>query len=236
MKKIRRSRMFVLLPGITLVILGLDLIWDVIKSNLNAEVVRQWPWRFGLLDITSCATLIGLIAGLLLTRAQFSKSMTPAVGWRGSMANKSARIPRAAWTVFLYNYGTGNCRVIKIQYSYTLSGRAPSSWETWDVIVKKLAEEKMIRNRDYYLRNIGIGFTIPIDSTDRRDSELAAFTIESLARLSSLDVALEVEDMLGDTYGRTIECLHTAHENIKFRYANDLKTNRFRRRWSLRLP
>jgi hypothetical protein len=221
MKKIRRNRIFVLFPGMALGILGLNFIWDLIKSNLGSEAASQWPWRFNLLDIPTCATLIGLIAGLLLARAQFSKSMTPAVGWRGGTVKKSDRIPRAAWTVLLYNYGPGNCRVAKIQYSYTLNGQAPSSWETWDVTVEKLAEKKIIRNRDYYLRNIGIGFTIPVDSADQRDSELAAFTMESL----------------GDIYGRTIECLHTAHKQVNFRNENDLKTNRFRRRRRrLRLP
>ena len=227
--------MFVLFPSIVLGVLGSNLIWDIIKSNLNPGIASQWPWRFNLLDIATCTTLVGVITGLLLTRAQFSKSMTPAIGWRGSMANKSVRIPRAAWTVFLYNYGPGNCRVAKIQYSYTLTGQTSSDWKSWDALVGELAKEKMKRNRDYYLRNIGIGFTIPVGSTSEHDSEIAAFTTESLTRIASLNIAFEVEDALGDVYGRTIECLYTAHENIKFRFENDLKSKLFRQRQRRRL-
>jgi hypothetical protein len=97
-------------------------------------------------------------------------------------------------------------------------------------VVEKLADAGMVRNRDYYLRNIGVGFTIPVNSANRLESELAAFTVESVAKLSSMDIALEVEDVLGDVYGRIIECLHTAHYSVKFKYGSSVKTGRFRKR------
>lgn len=81
MKKIRRNRVFVWLPSVILGILVLNLIWDIIKINLDSEVAARWPWRFNLLDVPTSATLVGIVAGLLLTRAQFSKSVSPAIGW-----------------------------------------------------------------------------------------------------------------------------------------------------------
>lgn len=144
---------------------------------------------------------------------------------------KSTHIANAAWTVFLYNYGPGNCHVKKIEYSYALTGQPASGWKSWDSVVKELADAGIMRSRDYHLRGIGAGSVIPVDSVSREGAELAAFSKECLAKISSMDVALEVEDVLGDIYGRTIECFRAAHKITEFRYGNSAKTVKFRK-WS----
>lgn len=227
---IRRSRIFVLLPSIILGLLVLNLIWDIIKINLDPGVIKQWPWRFNLLDISTCATLAGIVAGLLLTRAQFARSIRPAIGWRAWEVKKSNYLVDSAWTVYLYNHGPGNCQVNKARYSYALTDRPPSGWKTWDMTVEELADMGMMRNRDYYLEDIGVGFSIPVAAVLLEDSELAAFTSACLAKLSSLDVMLEIEDALGDIYARTIECLRDAHKATEFKNVNIARASRFRKR------
>jgi hypothetical protein len=229
MKIIRRNKVFVWLPTAILGILGLNLTWDLIKINLDSEVIRQWPWRLNLLDVPTSATLVGIIAGLLLARAQFSKSMSPAIGWWGYEVKKSTHIPDAAWSVYLHNYGPGNCRVTKVQYSYSLTDHPDSGWKTWDEVLEELASVGIRRSRDYHLRGIGVGAIFPVDSSSRDETELAAFTKDCLTKLSTMDVALEVEDALGDIYGRTIRCLHTAHKITGFRYVNAMKKTHLRR-------
>ena len=55
------------------------------------------------------------------------------------------------------------------------------------------------------------------------EAELAAFTKTCLTKLSSLKVALEVEDAIGDTYARTMDCLRGAHRFIEFKEGVSLK-------------
>ena len=121
--------------------------------------------------------------------------------------------------MFLHNYGPGNCRVKKVEYSYALANQDTSKWKSWDEVIDELTDAGIARSRDYHLRNIGADATIPADTTTQPDSELAAFTADCLTKLSSMNVAIEVEDALGDTYGRIIECLRTAHKITEFRQA-----------------
>jgi hypothetical protein len=215
---------------LVLAILTLNLIWDLIKINLGSGLDKQWPWRFNLLDVSTCATLVGIIAGLLLTRAQFSKTMRPAVGWWGLERKKSSHIEDSVWTVFLYNYGPGNCRIKKIEYSYTLVGQSSSGWKPWETVVDDLAAIGIYRSRDYHLVSYSAGFTIPADSARREEEELAAFSKECINKLSSMDISLEVEDALGDTYERIIQCLHNAHKITELRHQNSSGAGRFHRR------
>jgi hypothetical protein len=229
MKLVKRNGIFVRLPGVVLGLLILNLVWDIIKINLNSEFVKRWPWRFTLLDISTCAALAGIVAGLLLTRAQFSMSVRPAVGWSGHEA-KSNLLADAAWTVHLTNHGPGRCRISKVEYSYTLTDKLPSDWKTWDMIIGELTEAGILINRDYHLEDNGVGFTIPVTSGRAQETELAAFTRRCLTRLSALDIALEVDDVIGDTYARTINVLHGAQRAIEFKGAHSAKTNLFRRK------
>src|ERR1700733_11680984 len=151
MTLVRRSRFFVLLPGILLILITGNLIWDIIKLNLDPGVAQVWPWRFTLLDTPTSAALAGAIAGLLLTRAQFSRTIQPAIGWSGDEEQRGSYLETPAWVVHLYNNGPGRCRIRSVKHSYTLTGQSPSPWGTWDSMVEQLAENGILRNRDYHL-------------------------------------------------------------------------------------
>lgn len=196
---------------------------------MNSDIAKEWPWRFNLLDIPTSAALAGITAGLLLTRAQFAMSLRPDIGWSGH-DEKSRYLTNAAWTVHLQNHGPGRCRIKKIEYSYALIGKLSSNWKTWDMLVDELAELGILVGRDYHLENNSVGRTIPVTSERTLETELAAFTRECLTRLSSLDMAVEVEDIIGDAYTRTIEILRAAHRTIELKTADVTKTNRFRRK------
>jgi hypothetical protein len=192
-------------------------------------MAKQWPWRFNLLDISTCSTLAAILAGLLLTRAQFARTVRLAIGWRRDEEEESTHVKNPAWTVRMHNHGPGWCQVTKISYSYALTGHQPSGWKAWDMVLDELDRVDIKLKRDYYLVNIGVGLTIPATNQVSQNIETAAFTESCLRRLSSLDIRLEVESAVGDIYQRTVRCLHTAHKIIDFKKSSAIKNNRLRK-------
>jgi hypothetical protein len=202
-----------LIPIVILCIISANFIWETLKKNLAGDLLNEWPWKLAILDGPTSANMVAIMAGLLLARDQFSRSVAPAIGFNGDEGIRSSYVIRSAWTVHITNSGSGRCIVTEVRYRYRLTSShglsAKEGWLDWEGLVDELRRTGLHRNRDFYLRNIGIGLTIP--SSPLPLWELAAFNRAALRRMSSLELHLRFKDVLGDEYERRMNLLHTAH-------------------------
>jgi hypothetical protein len=208
-QRVVKRRFFTYLaPWILLVLILMNLTWDIFKINIAHNLRTAWPWRVNALDVATCATLAGILAGLLVTRSQLSRTMRPAVSWRTTDA-QSGQINRAARTVHVYNAGGG--RAVIDQVKYRISARNPndsssgSDWARWEDAIRQIELLGLKHRKDFYILHLGAGASVP--GSDSVGIELAAFTKKAYSRLSRVDVLIQFDDIVGDTYEIVIACL-----------------------------
>lgn len=104
-----------LLPRVLLGAALADLAWEIVKANLDSPVREEWPWRLVLLDASTCAALVALLTGILVTRSQLSQTMRPVLTWSG-FEGHSTQLPDSRRTVTLANHGGGRAVVRSVAY------------------------------------------------------------------------------------------------------------------------
>ncbi|WP_330237546.1 hypothetical protein [Streptomyces sp. NBC_00525] len=192
-----------------------DLVWEIIKSNLGADVREGWPWRFTLLDASTCAAIVALLTGIVLTRSQLSQTMRPVLSWSAAAGN-SGELDNSRRTVRLINAGGGRSVVHSVAYQVQVSAQCPESaalrsgWMTWRATVDSLASLDLARGEDFFLLHLGRGAAIPMTSTGRDGMEILALGPRAMERLAVLDVRIQVEDVLGDIHERQLQCVRPA--------------------------
>ncbi|MFB8087489.1 hypothetical protein [Streptomyces sp. NPDC055992] len=192
-----------------------DLVWEIIKSNLDADVRDGWPWRLTVLDASTCAAVVALLTGIVLTRTQLSQTMRPILSW-SAVAGNSDRLDDSRRTVYLINAGGGRSVVHSVAYRIRSSARCPvpgvvpPGWMPWQTAVDSLASLGLDWNEDVFLLHLGKGAAIPMTNTGTDGMELLALGHKALERLAALDVRIQVEDVLGDVYERQLQCVRPA--------------------------
>ncbi|MEV5606489.1 hypothetical protein AB0L33_34170 [Streptomyces sp. NPDC052299] len=191
------------------------MVWEIIKSNLDADVRGAWPWRFTVLDASTCAAVVALLTGIVLTRSQLSQTMRPVLSWSARTAN-SGRLEDSRRTVLLINAGGGRCTVHSVEYQVRTSARCPApgviapGWMPWHAAVASLTSLGLEKNEDFFLLHLGRGAAIPMTNTSKDGMELLALGPRTLERLAVLDVKIQVEDVLGDIHERQLQCVRPA--------------------------
>jgi hypothetical protein len=193
----------------------LDLVWEVGKANLNGHVRGEWPWRFTLLDASTCAAVVALLTGIIVTRSQLSQTMRPVVSWSGFRGH-SSELADSARTVTLVNAGGGRAVVRSVAYRirpaepFATGAAIPPGWLSWYRAVDSLIPLGLELDSDYFLLHLGPGAALPSTGTGREGMEILAISSKALDRLSVLDIRIQVVDVLGDVYERDLQCIRPA--------------------------
>ncbi len=209
-------------PRALLVFALANLAWEIVKANLNAGVRDDWPWRLTVLDASTCAAVVALLAGIVVTRTQLSQTMQPVLGWSG-VKGRSSELAESLRTVSLVNAGGGRAVVrsvaYRIQASSASSGSAviPSGWMSWGTAVGSLASLGLSWDDDYFMLHLGSGAAVPMTNVGREGMELLALGPKALENLSVLDIRIQVIDVLGDVYERDLQCIRPSSAAVRVR-------------------
>ncbi|MFD7717209.1 hypothetical protein [Streptomyces sp. NPDC059814] len=211
-RRISTSSRTLRLPRVLLLFALADLCWEITKTNLNAHARGDWPWRFTVLDASTCAAIVALLTGIIVTRSQLSQTMRPALSWSG-FPGRSGEIAESVRTVHLINAGGGRSVVRSVSYRIRTSAPRPASaavptgWMTWHTALGALASLGLDWDHDYFLLHLGTGAAIPMSNTTRDGMELLALGPRARECLTVLDIRIQVVDVLGDVYERDLQCI-----------------------------
>ncbi|MFE7568729.1 hypothetical protein ACFU76_17495 [Streptomyces sp. NPDC057539] len=189
-----------------------DLVWEVVKANLDDHARGEWPWRFIVLDASACAAVVALLTGIIVARTQLSQTMQPVLSWSAS-AGGSREVTDSLRTVTLINAGGGRAVVRSVAYRIQATpqdadrAEVPSGWISWHAAVDALASLGLDWNQDFFLLHLDSGAAIPLSSSTREGMELLALGPRSLGQLSALDIRVRVTDVLGDVHERQLQCI-----------------------------
>lgn len=210
------------LPCVLLIFTLVDLAWEIVKVNLGKQDHAVWPWRFTVLDASTCAAVVALLTGILVTRSQLSQTLQPVLSW-SAWSGQSREVPDSLRTVALINAGGGRSVVRSVTYrlgvSPRYSGQAtiPSGWISWRAAIEILVALELDWDHDFYLLHLGRGAAIPTTSNPREGMEILALGPKAFERLSVLDIRVQVTDVLGDVHERDLQCIrppgHRPHNN-----------------------
>lgn len=199
-------------PRALLVFALVDLAWEIVKANLNTDVRGDWPWRLTVLDASTCAAVVALLAGIIVTRTQLSQTMQPVLGWSG-VKGRSSELADSLRTISLINAGGGRGVVRSVAYRVQASPArsdnavAPSGWESRATAIGSLASLGLTRGDDYFMLHLGPGAAVPMTNVRKEGLELLALGPKALEKLSVLDIRIQVTDVLGDVYERDLQCI-----------------------------
>ncbi|WP_327730083.1 hypothetical protein OG250_31965 [Streptomyces sp. NBC_00487] len=185
------------------------------KSNLDKGVRAEWPWRFTLLESSTCAAVVALLVGVMVTRTQLSLTMHPVLSWAAGKGGSDA-LTESQRTVRVVNGGGGRSVVRSVLYRIEVNQVQPSArnvpadWISWHEAVDVLNGIGLTWNQDYFLQHIGSGASLPMATDARNGMEVLALGPDAAGRLSRLDVRIQVVDVLGDVYERDLQCVRPA--------------------------
>ncbi|GAA4729568.1 hypothetical protein [Phytohabitans rumicis] len=210
--RISRDRKPIQALKLMLIFFAIDLAWEVLRANVNASQKSDWPWRFTVLDPSTCATLTALMAGILVTRSQYAQATLPILNW-SAYPGGSDFVKGSLRTVRLFNAGGGRAIVKAIEYRHELTtteGESRSSlgpWLGWYEFVKSIEGLGLRRPEEIFVLHLGIGTSIPLTTKSGDGIELIAFGQAALGRLRLVDIRIRIEDTLGDIHEKQLRCL-----------------------------
>lgn len=210
---VQRSGMF---SRLLLVLVGLALLllcYTVLRGNLPERLTSAWPWKLKLLDIQSAVAAVLATGGATLARAQYARTVRPALGYLGRVIDDVAPDNQMAWVCHLFNGGQEVAIVVSLTYriEYTPAARAdgttdPSDWVTHQVAAESMESRGLVHRKDFALPVVGNGRPIP----GQQLALLGWFTEKAMRDVENLFVRVHVLDRVGDTHERVINLLKAA--------------------------
>lgn len=79
-RTISRSRLFFTVPILIIGALSVNLIWEIVRSNLDSGALHSWPFKFTILDDPTTATVLAVFVSLFMGRLQWARSLMPVMG------------------------------------------------------------------------------------------------------------------------------------------------------------
>ncbi|MFI6638620.1 hypothetical protein [Streptomyces sp. NPDC050504] len=216
---VHRSGLFSRLLLALVVLALLFFAYTVVRENLSARTVRDWPWRFRLMDLQSATAALIATSGAALARAQYARTVRPVLGHFGRTVADVAPEGRLAWACHLFNGAQDVATVTDMGYwvVFTSSARAQgaedasrwlSSQETDQLIVRR----GLVAREDFWLDFIGTGRPIPGQGL----MFLGWFTEPALREVETVYVRVRVIDRVGDTHERTIDLLKGVNRTPRY--------------------
>ncbi|MFF1845243.1 hypothetical protein ACFVW9_26540 [Streptomyces sp. NPDC058217] len=206
------SRLLLVLVGLTLLLLG----YTLLRENLPDRLTRTWPWKLKLLDVQSAVAAVLATGGATLARAQYARTIRPALGFFGRVVADVAPDNQLAWVCHLFNGGQEVAVTADLSYriEYTSTAHADgamdaSEWVTQQAATASIEVRGLLNRQDFALHLVGPGRPIPGEQLQI----LGWFTEKAMREIENVFVRVQVFDRVGDTHERVINLLKGANRS-----------------------
>lgn len=210
---IHRSGLFSRLLFVLLWLALLLLVQALIRQNLPDPLTHSWPWKLQLLDVQSAVAAVLATGGASLARAQYARTVRPALGYFGRVYADFAPRGQLAWVCHMLNGSQDAAVIADVGYSiaYTPAAQAggardSSGWVQHQAAVASIEACSLVNQEDFHLHLIGPG--LPVSGHPL----LAGwFTEKAMRNVDDVFVRVRVLDRVGDTHERVINLLKGAN-------------------------
>ncbi|MEU1488527.1 hypothetical protein [Streptomyces sp. NPDC005752] len=194
-----------------LVILALLLFgYTALRENLPQRLTHQWPWKIKLLDFQSATAAVIATVGAALARAQYARTVRPALGHFGRAMAGVAPNDQLAWTCHFFNGGQDVAVITEVNYwlTFTPSARAEGAsdstdWGTSREVAAAIETRGLTAREDFSLELLGAGHPIPPEGL----MFLGWFAEPAMREVETIFVKVRVVDRVGDTHERVVDLL-----------------------------
>ncbi|MFJ8635262.1 hypothetical protein [Streptomyces sp. NPDC093568] len=228
-RRVRRSPLLFLAPLVLLILLTLVLLWEIVRSNVTGEASREWPWRLRLMDMNPLGSLLAVALAAVFGRAQYGRTVRPALGWSSSWTVGDLGPDETAWTVEIVNGGSQQAVVERVDYCVVPRGGEPGEWVGHAGLLEALAERGFVQGKDYYQRLTGAGF--PLGGGAMRAGTYGQRFVDEIDQLR---LRLRVVDAVGDSHERIMDLMRGARLARPGFPAQRSSSRRGRGRWPSR--
>lgn len=198
----KRSFAFVGLPLVLIALLGLNLIWEIIRANVPESTRGAWPLRFVLLDLSTTAALFGVAAGLLFARMQWAIASRPSIGYAITDEDGGFSADSPKWVARMHNGGPGIAVVMEFSYVVKFTNQPRSVPASLPEINQAMEARGLTDGVDYFVREMGVGAVYQPVTADIDRPTICWFTVKALVELEEFDIIVRVRDSLGDEHRR----------------------------------
>lgn len=210
-RRVRRSPLLFTVPIVLLVLLTAVLGWEAVRANMTAAARAEWPWRLQLLDMEPLGSLLAVAAGAVLARAQYARTVRPALGWRADWTTGHLQGGVPEWQVGLLNGGSHTVVIEAYECRALLRGEDPLDVAPWtDVqgVAEVLTGAGLTVGEDFQLVTVG---RFPLVGTGSYETTmLGAFSQRFVGEVEALHIRVRVSDVVGDSHERILDALRGA--------------------------
>ncbi|MGW5056037.1 hypothetical protein ACWEQ2_01815 [Streptomyces sp. NPDC004096] len=210
---IRRSGVFSRLLILLLGLAALLLAYTLIRQNLPGRLTHSWPWKLRLLDVQSAVAAVLATGGAYLARAQYARTVRPALGYVSRVYAGFAPRDQLAWVCHLFNGSQDVATVEEVAYRFTYTpvahagGAADSSaWIGHREAVAALEAGGLLSREDFSLNSIGPGNPLG----GQQQIFVGWFTEKAMRDVQDAFVRVRVTDRVGDAHERVINLMKAA--------------------------
>ncbi|MFD8645492.1 hypothetical protein ACFV14_34885 [Streptomyces zaomyceticus] len=207
----RRSPLLFTAPIVMLVLLTAVLGWEVVRANMTEAARIEWPWRLELLDMEPLGSLLAVAVGAVLARAQYARTVRPALGWRADWTTGHLRGGVAEWQVGLLNGGSHTVVVEAYECRAVLRGedpRRPAPWTDVQGVAEVLTGAGLTVGEDFQL--VTMGHFPLVGTASYETTMLGAFSQRFVDEVEALHLRVRVGDVVGDSHERILDALKGA--------------------------
>lgn len=204
-RQVRRSPLLFVAPLVLLILLTLVLLWEVVRSNVTGDLAREWPWRLRLMDMNPLGSLLAVALAAVFGRAQYARTVRPALGWSSSWTVGDLGPDESAWKVEILNGGSQHAVVERVDYCFVPRGGEPGEWTDHAGLLESLADRGLVQGKDYYQRLTGAGF--PLRDTA---AQAGMYGQRFVDEIDQLRLRLRVVDAVGDSHERIMDLMRGA--------------------------
>ncbi|MET9735391.1 hypothetical protein ABZZ79_33585 [Streptomyces sp. NPDC006458] len=204
-RRVRRSPLLFVAPLVLLIALTLILLWEIVRSNVTGDPARDWPWRLRLMDMNPLGSLLAVALAAVFGRAQYGRTVRPALGWTSSWTVGDLGPEEPGWRVDILNGGSQQAVVERVDYCFVPRGGRPTEWTDHAGLLQALAGQGLTAGKDYYLRLTGAGF--PLSGGGMRAGTYGERFVDEIDQLR---MRLRVGDGVGDSHERVMDLMRGA--------------------------
>jgi hypothetical protein len=202
-KVVARSRLYFKAPVVIIVLIALNLVWEVVRSNIPSHDLTLWPYRFTIMDDSTTATVLAVFVSLFMGRLQWARTMRPIAGMAIDDEGAKFRPDSDIWRVWIYNSGPG-ATISEITYYVRFADQPANdgvtNWVPLQVVNDQLKSRHLLDGIDYFMRWYANGAPFPPVKNYTEGMILAWLSVKALNEIRILDVKIRYVDSLGDTH------------------------------------
>jgi hypothetical protein len=209
---VKRSRLFFTFPVVIIGIVSVNLVWEIIRTNLGSHAQTSWPLRFTIIDASTTATVLAVFISLLMGRLQWARALRPIAGVDIDDEDRRFLPSSDKWRIWVWNVGPGAAMIESITYYARFAdqpeGDGVINWVPVSLLNDQLQSHALKDGKDYFVRWYGQGAAFPVVQQSSQGMQVAWFTVGALAKLRILDIRIRYVDSLGDLHERVIPLMH----------------------------